>query len=116
MAGVAEQRHVAIRPSPQRIAVHDCPFMDVGACGQHLFDLTVEAGERLAQFPDVALRRPRLDAEIRLRLAGDEVDLAAVGLDVIDDDVAVLAPPFGAIVDLVAAQQRGGIGGRRSAR
>jgi hypothetical protein len=82
-----------------------------GHAAKHLLDLAVEAGECLAQFPDVALRRPGLDAEIRLRLAGDEVDLAAVRLDVIDDDVAVLAPPFGAIVDLFAAEQRGGIGG-----
>jgi hypothetical protein len=111
MAGIAKQRDVAIRPALQRIAIDDRPFVHVGACGQTPARPGGRNRERLAQFPDVALRRPGLDTEIRLRLAGDEIDLAAVRLDVIDDDVAVLAPPFGAIVDLCATEQRGGIGG-----
>ena len=31
---------------------------------------------------------------------------AAVRLDVIDDDVAIRSPPFGAIIDAVSVQQR----------
>ena len=110
MAGVAEQRHIMIGPVGERFAIDNRPFVHVGACGQYPFDLAVKTFISLAQFPDVAFRGPRLDPELRLRLAGDEVDFAAVRLDVVDDDVAVLAPPFGAIVDGLAAEQRRGIG------
>src|SRR5437868_6446443 len=110
VAGVAEQRYVALTPAVQRVTIDNRPFVHVRTGGQHLLDLAVEACKRLAQFPDVALRGPGLDPELRLGLAGDKVDLAAVRLDVIDDDVAVLAPPFGAIVDPFAVEQRGRIG------
>ena len=69
----------------------------------------MEAFIGLAKVAHVAFRRPGFDAEFRLGLAGDEIDLAAVRLDVIDDDVAVLAPPFGAVVDPLAIEQRGRI-------
>src|SRR5258708_6651704 len=72
---------------------------------QHGFNLAVEAREGHAQFPDVAFRRPRLDPKIRLRLAGDEVDFAAVRLHVVDYDVPVFSPPFGAVVDFFSAEK-----------
>ena len=47
------------------------------------------------------------DGECWLGLTGHEVDFAPVGLDVVDDDVAIRPPPFGAIVDLMPVQQSG---------
>ena len=38
--------------------------------------------------------------------ASHEIDFAAVRLDVIDHDVAIRSPPFGAIIDAVSFQQR----------
>ena len=40
MAGIAEQRHLALRPLIQRLPIDDRPFVHVGTCGEHLFDLT----------------------------------------------------------------------------
>jgi hypothetical protein len=80
MTGVAEQRHLAVGPAVERFPVDDRPLVHVRADCQHLLHLPVEAGKRLAQLPDVALGRPGLDAEFRLRLAGDQIDLAAVRL------------------------------------
>ena len=111
MAGVAEKGYVAVSPVRQRIAIEDRPFVHVRAGRKDSLDFVRKTGEGGAQFLDVALGRPGLDAKLRLRLAGDEVDLAAVRLDVIDDDVPVLAPPFGTIVDHLAAQQGRGVSG-----
>ena len=58
VAGIAEQRHLAVRPAVERFPVDDGPFVHVGTSLQHPLDLAVEAGERLAQFPDVTLGRP----------------------------------------------------------
>jgi len=110
MTGIAEQRNVALRPALKRAAIDDRPFVHVRTRSQHALDLARKTCEGRAQFPDIALGRPGFDAKLRLGLAGDEIDLAAVRLDVIDHDVAVLAPPFGAIIDPYPAEQRGGIG------
>src|SRR5260370_30285900 len=41
MAGVAEQRHVPVRPASKGIAIDDRPFLHIGASGQYIFDLAI---------------------------------------------------------------------------
>ena len=48
------------------------------------------------------------ESETRFGLTGHKIDFAAVRLDVVDDDVAIRSPPFGAIVDLISVQQHCG--------
>ena len=58
MTGVAEQRHIAIRPMLKGIAIDNRPFVYIRARSQYGFDLAIEARESRPQFPDVAFRRP----------------------------------------------------------
>jgi hypothetical protein len=101
MAGVTQQSHVALAPTRQRIAVDQRPFVYGGAGRQHVLNLRMEFRESFAEFPHVAHGRPGFDSEAGLWLAGDEIDLATVGLHIIDDDVPVGAPPLSAIFDRV---------------
>jgi hypothetical protein len=64
--------------------------------------------KRSAQNVHIARGGPRFESETRFGLTGHKIDFAAVRLDVVDDDVAIQSPPFGAIVDLTSAQQRRG--------
>jgi len=77
-----------------------------GRSAQHVAHLGVEILKTFAKLVDVSRGRPRLDRKFRLGLAGDEVDLAAIRLDIVDHDVAIRSPPFGAIADLISVQQR----------
>ena len=63
--------------------------------------LRMESGESFAEFLHVARGRARFSSEAGLRLAGDEIDLTAVGDDVEDHDMAVGYPPVGTIVDRI---------------
>jgi hypothetical protein len=58
----------------------------------------MEMREGAAQFREFAFGRPGFACHPVgfLRLAGGEVDLIALGGDVIDHDVAILAPPLAA--------------------
>src|SRR3954471_7067861 len=96
MAGVAEQRDAAFAPSRQRLALEDRPLVAIRTRVEHRAYFGVEAGEGCAQFGDIAFGGPRFrrDPVLALRLAGDEVDLVARLRRVVDDDMAVLAPPL----------------------
>jgi hypothetical protein len=69
-----------------------------------MLNLRMEAFEAFAQFADTH-RRPRFDRESRFGLTGHEVDLASIRLDIIDDDVTIGTPPFGAVIDLMSAKE-----------
>ena len=97
MGGVAQQHHRAVAPAGQGIAIDDRPFVHARAGVDDAPDLLVKAGERGAELVEVAGRRPGFHGELRLRHAGDEIDLVAVRRDVIDDDVAIRPPPFAAL-------------------
>src|SRR5271163_1657667 len=66
----------------------------------------METGERGAQHVHVARSGPGFQSEAGFGLTSHKIDFAAVRLDVVDDDVAIRSPPFGAIVDPVSVQQR----------
>ena len=59
-----------------------------------------------AQHVHVARGGPRFESKTRFGLTGHKIDFAAIRLDVVDDNVAIRSPPFGAIVDLISVQQR----------
>ena len=92
-------------PAVERLAIDQHALVDRGAGGEHALHVGMEALEGGAQHLDVAHLRPRFAAMRGLGLAGDEVDLAAVGLHRIHHDVAVLAPPFGAVAHVEAVKQ-----------
>ena len=73
---------------------------------EHVPNLRMETGERSAQNVHIARGGPRFKSETRFGLTGHKIDFASVGLDIVDDDVAIRSPPFGAIVDLISVQQR----------
>jgi hypothetical protein len=47
---------------------------------------------------------PRLDLEVRLGRAGNEVELVATRIDLVGHDMPVGTPPFHAIIDFSAEQ------------
>ena len=71
-----------------------------------MLNLRMETSEGSAQHVHVARGGPGFEREAGFGLTRHEIDLAAARLDVIDDDVAIRSPPFGAIIDAVSVQQR----------
>ncbi len=55
--------------------------------------------EGVAHLIETADRRPGLDAEVRLGRARDEIQLVAARVDLVADDVPILAPPLDPVVD-----------------
>ena len=51
MAGVAQQRDVAVAPARQRIAIDQRPFVYGGAGRQHVLNLRMEFAKALRKFP-----------------------------------------------------------------
>ena len=98
MTGIAQKHDAALAPARQRLALEDGPLVAVRTGLQHGAHIGVEAGIGLAQLSHIALGRPGFARQPfgGLRHAGDEVELAARRVRVVDDDVAVDAPPFGA--------------------
>src|SRR3974390_817849 len=109
MTGVADQNYPALAPGWQGITLQDRPFVAVGAGIEHHPHLGMETGIGLSQLVHVALGRPRLPRHPVgwFRNAGDEVKLAAVPGRVIDHDVAIFAPPFGARAGDFSRQEAG---------
>jgi hypothetical protein len=95
-------------PSVDRRDIQDRPLGELRGCLDHFADFGMKAVEcahdlfTAAQLPS-GLRMP-----LALR-AGHQINLVARLFDVIDQDVAVGAPPFGAIPQLHASEQSRGI-------
>jgi len=119
MAGVAEQRYVPVRPVLTANRDRRSPIcVPSGHAARTVSTWRSKPSKADRNSLTSPFADQDLDPEIRFRLAGHEIDLAAVRLDVINHNVAVLSPPFGAVIDFPSAKKRRGIGssGTRSVR
>src|SRR5207247_2096094 len=109
MTRIAQEHDASGAPAGKRLALENRPLVAVRAGFQNGAYVGMESFVGVAELIHVAFGRPRLARHPfrRLRDAGDEVDLAPIGLRVIADDVAIDAPPFGAgRSNVPAAHQR----------
>src|SRR5215469_282709 len=105
MASVTQKGDVPLAPPRQRIPIDQRPFVDRRAGCQNMPDLGMEADEGLPEFRYIAHGRPRLDRKTGFRLARHEVDFTAIGLDIVDHDMPIGAPPFGTVINLAAVEE-----------
>src|SRR4029077_6501356 len=98
MACIAEKHDAAFAPTRKRLPLEDGPLVTIGAGLEHRAHVGMEASISFAQLYHLALGRPGFARQPlgRLRDTGDEVDLAANVISVVDNDVAIDTPPFGA--------------------
>src|SRR3984893_17202938 len=105
MAGVPQQYQTTLAPRIERLDVQDWPLRELRSRFDHRADFRVKARKRVYDLFSGAELPRRLRMPIALR-AGHKINLVARLLDVIDQNVAVRSPPFGAVAHLHAAEQR----------
>src|SRR5262249_51159163 len=86
------------------VAFDERPLVNALTSGEYGAHLRVKVFIGSAQGLDVAVRRPRFDLELRLRCAGNKIDLLSIWLYEVDDDVPIRAPPLGVVTDIKLAE------------
>src|SRR5262249_48394917 len=96
MTRVAQKHHASVTPTRQRFTFEDCPFVAIRTCLKYSHHIRMKTFILFAQFSYITFGRPGFLREpmSRFRHAGYEVNLTASRRRVIDDDVAIDAPPF----------------------
>ena len=97
MARIAQEHDATVAPVRQRLAFENRPLVAIGACFQHRANIGMKTFVRLAQLFHVSFCRPRFARNPlrRFRHAGHKIKFGARRVRVVDDDVAVGAPPLG---------------------